>query len=519
MKNPHHLKIKRLIDNIRKYDSLSLIKMVIGTGNIMSENDVTSSIYINEMNNRLAHYELDMLCILIHRYGDISKTIPTKNEFFKLSKKLRNLRNFIEPYIDEQVEQNNSGTNNICSLRILRRGAFNQFRYQNQQPLEWLARQYIMFVKLDKKDILNAKFKKLSTINIKEFLCIYFFFSDYTMRQHFIKNGLLKNFFTLDTLRGFFTLLSKDINDAKNFTKSFFKLYMHKNSFNKDINFLLFEATPFERYPFFKLEDDYIPYHEKLLYTAIENNLYDICKEADLNMCGEYNITTSEGGFGRIFEEYIYQGLRYYMSESDKKEKSIIYTTQNIKKKLSFNKEWPCVDFLLIEDNSGILIESKSTEYHKKLRIIQSKESRKKALEQQIKKGLDQIIYTANKLLEKNPEEIDKVKTLYGILITYKQYYLGSIEKFYNEMNNLLPIHPKMSIKNLFYLTIEEFDYLVAVAIAKNTTISKILSDLIDCKNDDYITFLMRLREFHNNAYRAQYLTNTLEEIKTEIFK
>jgi len=456
--------------------------------------------------------------MLIHRYGNFSKKIIKYRNFYALLKKLRKLRNIIELYIDEQVEQNRVNTDYIDPLIILRRGAFLQFRYQNQQPYEDLARQYIMFVKLDKEGILSKKFSKLSTISIQEFLYTYAILLPLIEQYGNIvipnieKSEILQKILTFNTFNGFFKLLSKDIYSAKDFIRDYEGKFNHK-----DINFRLFEQTPFERYPFFKLKD-YFYYHTPLLYAAIENNLYDICKEADPNMCGEFNKKTLEGGFGQIFEEYVHKGLEYYAS--DKKEELIIYTPQNIKEKLFLNKKDSCVDFLVIEDNAGVFIECKSTEYHKKSRIIQNKESRITALKEQIIKAIQQIIHTIDKLLDKKPVVIDKVNTLYGIVITYKQYYLGPGECFYNEMSELLPIEPKISTKNLFFLSIREFDYLISAARANNRTLSKILLDLTDSNSNNGLTFTMDLAKTCNNtSYRAQYLTNALKEMYANAIK
>lgn len=519
MKNPNRLKFKQLIDYIRKYDSLSLIKMIIDMGATVSKHNITSQSYINNLQKYPLHYELDALCILVHRYGNFSKKIIDEQGFKALCRKLRNLRNIIELYIDKQVEQSSTNTNYIDLFRILRRGAFLQFRYQNQQPYEDLARQYIMFVKLDKEGILSKKFSKLSTISIQEFLYTYvillLLIEQYgnIVIPNIEKSEILQKILTFNTFNGFLKLLSKDINSAKDFIRDYEGKFNHK-----DINFRLFEQTPFERYPFFKFKDDYYYYHTPLLHAAIENNLYDICKEADPNMCGEFSKVTSEGGFGQIFEKYVHKGLAYYAS--DKKEDLIIYTTQNIREKLLLNKKDSCVDFLVIEDDTGLLIECKSTEYHKKSRIIQNKESRTTALKEQIIKAIQQIVHTIDKLLDKKPVVIDKVKTLYGIVITYKQYYLGSGEGLYNEMSELLPIEPKISTKNLFFLSISEFDYLIAAARANNTTLSKILSGLTHPNNNDSFTFSMDLTKICNNThYRAQYLTDAFEEMYANAIK
>ncbi|WPY01777.1 hypothetical protein Trichorick_01695 (plasmid) [Candidatus Trichorickettsia mobilis] len=519
MKNPHRLKYDQLIAYIRKYDASSLIRMIINYGSIISQYDIGSKAYINNLRKSPSHYELDSLCIWVHRYGQSGNKIIDEDCFIKLCRKFRKSRNGIELYIEKQVQQTSVSRDEGILFRTLRRAAFLQFRYQNQQPYEDLARQYIMFVKLDKEGVLSKKFSKLSTISIKEFLYTYLIllllieqYGDIEI-PYIEKSEILQKILTFNTFNGFFTLLSKGINSAKDFIKNYEGKFSHT-----DINFRLFEQTPFERYPFFKFKDYYAYYHKRLLYAAIENNLYDICKEVDPNMCGEFSKVTSEGGFGQIFEGYVHKALEYYTS--DKKEELIIYNTQNIREKLLLNKKDSCVDFLVIEDNTGVLIECKSTEYHKKSRIIQNKESRTTALKVQIIKAVQQIIHTIDKLLDKKPVVIDKVKTLYGIVITYKQYYLGSGESLYNEMSELLPIEPKISAKNLFFLSISEFDYLIAAARANNTTLSKILSGLTDSDHNNSLMFSMGLDKICNNTtYRAQYLTDALEEMHANAIK
>lgn len=98
MKNPHRLKYDQLIAYIRKYDASSLIRMIINYGSIISQYDISSKAYINNLRKSPSHYELDSLCIWVHRYGQSGNKIIDEDCFIKLCRKFRKFRNGIELY-------------------------------------------------------------------------------------------------------------------------------------------------------------------------------------------------------------------------------------------------------------------------------------------------------------------------------------------------------------------------------------------------------------------------------------
>lgn len=515
MKNK--FKFDNLITHIRKYDSLSLINKVIEHGNIIS-----NSAHI-DLRKSPHYWELDLLCRLIYKYGRDNKKPIDENQFIKLCRKLRKLRNGGELNLDEQVQRNSTASSSIGFVsRILRRTAFSQLRYQYRLPIESLARQYIMFVKLDKENILNKKFKQVSNIDIKVFLSIYlallFLIEKYGNQVPLLEanTGLQKlstlntKLFTYSNFEEFFKLTSKDISDAREFIKQYEEKIGHK-----DINFQLFEETPFERYPFFKSKTYYTAYHRPLLNAAAENNLYDMCKEVDPNVCGEYNADTGEGGLGQIFEQYIHQGLEYYIC-STKTEKAL-YNDKDIKEKFLFGRKYSCADYLLIEDNVGIIVECKSTEYRKKSRLIQSRESRIEALKNQVVKGTRQVVHTVDLLLKTKAKlaDTEKIQAFYGIVVTYKQYYLGSGSNFYNEMKEWLPPSTQIAPKNIFYMTVDELDCLIAGVMAKKTSIAKVLFSLADYDAKNNLKFSISLLNLWGQEwYTAPYLTETIDYMK-----
>lgn len=510
-----------LVKDIQKYNPLYLIQEAIKWAEDLSRFDYCSPAYAQNLRSSPSYIELDLIIRLVHFHGKeplYGKRKINEYQFIELCRKLRALKNRAEVNV---IQNNSPGSEQWLLPEIMGRGAFQQFRYQNQRPIESLARQYIIFVECDENNILNEKFKKIGNIDIAEFLCIFTIFlmlmDKYGCAITFTKgkSNALQKIFTDEVVKKFFNLLSSEISEAKEFIKNY-KTY-------EDINFQLLAPTPFERYPFFKDQgkdqDYYIPYHKLLLNTAAVNNLYDICKGIDPNLSASYNAKKPEGGFGKIFENYIYNYcLEYYEHEKQKNPRIF-----DIQKDSGFKKD-KHADFLLLEDNSAVLIECKSTEYSKSSRTIQSKDQQIKALEG-VKKGTMQIIKTVDQLIQtqKQKEAIEKVASFFGIVVTYKQHYVGySPNNFPEEKKKALEFtedNPRIPYKNIFYLSIEEFDCLIGAATETKLTIGEILSRIAGDAGGS-LTFLQKLGIlFNGRRYYPKYLQSTIDKMTLTLIK
>lgn len=204
----------------------------------------------------------------------------------------------------------------------------------------------------------------------------------------------------------------------------------------------LYETNFFVTRPFLLFRNEYrIPCRQVFIQT-IKNFIYTFLKSKLPDLFPE--------DFGRRMEQYVEWGI---------KEIGVKYSNdKTLRNSYSLNK---VVDYLL-DDN--ILIECKATELHPRAGVLRQPEVMAKSLDSTIVKAYQQLLSTAAK--------IDSNRTWYGIIITYQEMYLGfgpdaweeflekPITTYCSQTDIPISVLPP---ENLFFLTLENWDYIVQV--------------------------------------------------------
>lgn len=318
--------------------------------------------------------------------------------------------------------------------------AYQQFPYQDTFFNSVVDRQLVLYLQLKSSFDIEEDFKKRTGIDILSFFnyCYFTFlyFSFDETNNGYEYNGILHqdyiDFFIKkfpgNEINKFVSLLT--INKPEDFES------LHK--LKKEI-FQLYETNFFITKPFIRFRNQIRIPHRAIFVQTISHFVYAFLKT---------NSPLFPEEFGKRLEKYIELGL---------KEIKANYINENeLKKRYALQK---VTDFLIDND---ILIESKATELQPRSGVLRLPDIITKDLDDTIVKAYLQLLSTAN--------IIDKNKQWYGIIITYREMYLGfgddawkeflkqPIEKLLEETVININILPP---ENIFFMTIDNWDHCI----------------------------------------------------------
>lgn len=483
---------KPIRNKINKFTPISIIETGI---NILHSKIDTSPNAIDWLRREGTYFPWIILILIrwVYQYSTpkVEQRAITLPEFNDLHNAINDLNSsvFLEGQPTERLLQT-----------YTRRTLFYQlpFQIKKYEVMSSFGRQLIMFQDMGNEYCLDQIFKGITGITLKDYYDLYIYCwieCDNGKRKRF-STSFFDNQFPVHVVQGFFEHLSLDLNGAKQYIKKY-------TDPRAAIDFQLNEHTPLEKYPFFKFETEYIPYTSRLLDNSIMYNTYDTFKT--------HNPHFSRDGFGKIFEDYVGKGVEYITSD--------FMREAEIKKLLP--RDSKVADFLINEQNATILIDAKSTEFHSIARVLQTKESTIKNIRDTIISGVIQIITTAHHL--KNCGRINNDNKIFGIVVTYKEYLIGDGNTFWNDIISD-QVHLKLDQnkitnviqpENLFYISIEDYDYLMAGIKKRGTSLSSVLK-IIALRNRSPDTSGLIVKQ-HLDAiwgeyYRPQYIAQRCEE-------
>jgi hypothetical protein len=255
----------------------------------------------------------------------------------------------------------------------------------------------------------------------------------------------------------------------------------------------LYETNFFTLKPFIHFRNQYrIPYRQIFVQT-IKHFIYNYLKE---------NSQLFPEEFGKRLEKYVELGLS---------ENKVSYLNETaLKTKYQLGK---VSDFLIEND---ILIEVKAIELHPRSGVLRTKDILANDLAGTIVKAYTQLLETATKI---NPNAEH-----YGVVITYKEMYLGfgadaweeflkePIEKYCLENSLDLAVLPP---QNLCFINIEDWDKMMQAIKEGKATLKEILikgKELNALDNPAESVMLMEQvihKHFHPSQITLSYLKDT----------
>lgn len=332
--------------------------------------------------------------------------------------------------------------------------AYQQFPLQDKLHNVDLSRQVLLYLKLRSKLDIEDEFFKSTSIQLKSFLeyayFTYFFFHFEKVRPEVRYNGdLPDSYFDLyrckwpDTeLEKFLRLLS--LKDRSDFEE------IHKL---KTEIMQLYESGIFTTKPFILFRGQYRIAHKAIFTQTVKHFIYAYLK-AHSNQFSEE--------FGKRLEKYVELGL---------KENHISYLNDNLLKKAYPSGK--IADFFMEED---ILMEVKAIELHPRSGVMRTRDILINDLDATIIKAYIQLLETAHK--------INREGNFSGIILTYKEMYLGfgvdawneflkePVEQYCTDHSIKLALLPP---QNLVFISIENWDMMMQAIKSKHITLKEIL--------------------------------------------
>lgn len=338
------------------------------------------------------------------------------------------------------------------SFRII---AYQQFDYQDTFYNSIIDRQIALYIKIKTRLNIEQEFRKLTGIDLLPFFnycyLTYIYLNLDQTKKGYVYDGILhKDYFDFfigkfskQELNSFLKLLS--ITKPDDFAN------LHKL---KDERLQLYETNFFITKPFLFFRSQYCLPHRAIFIQTIKHFVYTYLKANLPEIFSE--------DFGKRLEQYVELGL---------KENGLTYSDENqLQKRFNLTK---VVDYI-VENN--ILIECKAIELHPRSGVLRLPNILTKELNSSIIKAYCQLLSTAN--------SVDNAKEWFGIIITYREMYLGfgsdawdeflkdPIEKFASENGINISVLPP---QNLFFVTIEYWDYMMQVVKESKATIIQML--------------------------------------------
>lgn len=381
----------------------------------------------------------------IHTTDSILRSPIKEHEYHQL---LELIRQFETKYSGISFK-NRSQVNQ--SFKII---ANQQFPLQDKFHTSILSRQMVLYLQLRSKFDIDKEFERLTGINLKSFLeysyFTFFFFNFEMVRPDIRYDGdLFESYFALFKskwdnveLEKYLNLLTlKSRNDFENLQK-----------LNNEV-LQLYETNFFTLKPFILFRNQYRIPNKKIFTQTIKHFIYNYLKE---------NSSFFPEEFGKRLEKYVELGLI---------ENKITFQNETtLKAKYQSGK---VSDFLV---ESDMLIEVKAIELHPRSGVLRTKDILLNDLDNTIIKAYKQLLETAQKL---NPDN-----EYYGIIITYKEMYLGfgadTWEEFMKDPIETFCLLNSIDIavlppQNLCFISIENWDYMMQVIKEGKATLKEML--------------------------------------------
>lgn len=400
----------------------------------------------------------------------------------------------IEDFETSYKELNFTGKESINkSFRII---AYQQFPIQDKFHNNIVDRQIVLYLMLKSRYDIDAEFRKQSGIDILSFfkMCMYTYlwmFKDVFDKKFQIDNQLFPDYvdimsvgFPKESVIKFLSLLT--LKKPEEFAVL---------QLVRDERLQLFESNLFATKPFLLFNNEVRIIYRDIFIQTIKHFIYTYLKPI-------FNGFSDE--FGKRLESYLELGL---------KENSILYLREKtISKNYNTSKT---VDYLVEGD---ILIEVKAIEIKATSGILRLPAMLTKEFNHSIIKAYQQMLSTAN--------AIDAAKEWFGIILTYRELYLGSgedaWEEFLKEPITKYALENNLSLaslipKNVFFIDIECWDYMMQAIKDKGISIKDVLKRSIEVNSNEATKVMLFEKLLQDHFMIGQINLNYLMEANEKI--
>ncbi|MEJ1355679.1 MAG: hypothetical protein RPU39_13460 [Candidatus Sedimenticola sp. (ex Thyasira tokunagai)] len=345
--------------------------------------------------------------------------------------------------------------------------AYQQFPYQFDFGYRHLSRQSILFADLPDNHLIKTQFKELTGVSIQDFLDL-----SWVLLVRFIpgtetrlSSGWfdgLKGEYSPETIDNYLKAISVQIDEGRGLLRQADDRRRRSTEH--------YEFTPFLSFPLIQIPDGYLITENHVLYRCIEHYVYDRLRQWDAERFMDK--------FGGMFEHYAERALAYA---------GLAYTPES-QTRAVLGERGNQIDFIVHEDASNVFIDTKGVEMNYQGRVTHSAAFLKDKTKPSVLKAITQAHDVIRKLEENPGCGISSRDNNYLLVVTYKDFYLGSGRSYYEivaqkAMDQIyqkydgLPVIPP---ENMYFITIDDLDF--ACAMTKDSGVS--LSSMIDAAKD-----------------------------------
>jgi hypothetical protein len=344
---------------------------------------------------------------------------------------------------------------------FMRNMAYQQFWLQAEMQAGGLARQSLIFGGLQDNHRLRRTFREHFSVDIPEFLELSLMLVPKIMLRE-EPPGFSKEWFspvssTLSpgAVDGFLYALSSTVDRARN-------LAIAKRA--TDMNWELFERTPFQARPLLHVRDQYVPLSKALLARTLELFVYRALREFDAEDFMQ--------AFGPMFERYVlrvldHSGVRYFR-EDDLKE---AYPGEKI------------VDVLMRDGEDNILLDAKGIEFPEIGMITHLPDIVRDRAKPSILKAIDQAHSTLAAIRRGGNGIGLGLGRTYLLVVTMQDTFLGNGTDFFSmvrkdELERIQARYPKdaaIPAEQMYFVAVQDIEVLSQLVKSGATTFAKAL--------------------------------------------
>lgn len=336
---------------------------------------------------------------------------------------------------------------------FMRAIAYQQFPYQDPLNFDGLARQSLLFSQVPKNHFFRVHFQEKHGFSLDTFLqlaaCLLTRFlieSSYEVPRTWFSS--LERTYPPDNIDSFLASISVNIENLS--------ATLRKTEEKNRQALEYFQQTPFINYPLIRVGQIYWCIYPEILQRRLDHYLFDFFKKSDPQRFNE--------AFGsKRFEDYVGIFL---------KDGGLPFATESELNRV-LSGAGKVVDFLVVNGNANIFIDAKGVEMAPRGKVAHLCEVVRGATKSSLMKAFEQGQEICSRIakMDNTHPVIQPRQHNYLLAVTYKELYIGNglslsaavgdeaIERIQKNLmtKNLIPL------ENIYFLTIDEFEVLIAL--------------------------------------------------------
>lgn len=357
---------------------------------------------------------------------------------------------------------------------FLRATAYQQFVHQAQDGMVDIARQHALFAQVPDNHFFKTRFLRSTGVPVDDFLLLALTtITAYGTECYVMKRQHLFDLFPTkrpDVIDAFLRTVSINVDELAT------ALADHDANGRSAEEFL--QPTPFMRHPLVKVGSEYWCINQHILQSSLGHFIYDKLKHDDNDRFSS--------PFGSAFESYVEDQLRH--------QSRLVYATEHdMIRHLPSGK---VVDFLVVDGETNIFIDAKGVEMALRGRATHRRDVMHQATKTSLIKAVEQGLDACSRIAKQGTAHpiICPRRTNYLLAITYKQLYIANGRRLADAVgaNRIQQIRSQydgnelIPDENIFFLTITEFEALMAMVALGRIGLAQALERAKDADNSPH---------------------------------